>query len=245
MFELILIGIIAGLLSGLFGIGGGAVIVTMLLYLGFDIKDAIGISVVQMLFSSFFGTMMNIKNGFFYFRQYYGVAIGSGVGAVIGYFIFIYFPSSFFEILLLCVVAFSIYKLISFKIRPRDNKQHKINQPYLIASSMIISTITLPIGIGGSIIFTPILANRFGTNLKVASSIGLMLVLCSSSVGIISLGVDGYINFNNGVMAGVFSIVGVYFGLKIKKKINDVKFEYYTIILYFIMLVMIFKKVVL
>jgi uncharacterized membrane protein YfcA len=43
--ELIVIGSLIGVLSGFFGIGGGAILVPALLMLGFDIKSAVGISV--------------------------------------------------------------------------------------------------------------------------------------------------------------------------------------------------------
>lgn len=52
---LVLAGIFVGVLSGFFGIGGGTVSVPILMYMGFDIKEAIGISVFQMLLSSIFG----------------------------------------------------------------------------------------------------------------------------------------------------------------------------------------------
>ena len=61
MIELILLGLLVGLLSGFFGIGGGTILVPILLLLGYDTKIAIGISVVQMVFSSIYGSFLNFK----------------------------------------------------------------------------------------------------------------------------------------------------------------------------------------
>jgi len=58
---LIVLGIFVGIMSGFFGVGGGTVSVPILLYMGFDIKEAIGISVFQMLISSFIAYLIHRK----------------------------------------------------------------------------------------------------------------------------------------------------------------------------------------
>ncbi|MCB4760593.1 MAG: TSUP family transporter, partial [Sulfurovum sp.] len=57
--ELVPVGIFIGTMSGFFGVGGGMILVPILLAIGFEIKDAIGISIVQMTFSSIFGSYLN------------------------------------------------------------------------------------------------------------------------------------------------------------------------------------------
>ena len=56
------LGLFVGFLSGFLGIGGGAAAVPILVFLGFDVKYAIGVSVLQMVFSSVYGSLLNIKN---------------------------------------------------------------------------------------------------------------------------------------------------------------------------------------
>ena len=59
LVELIGVGIFIGVMSGFFGIGGGMILVPILVALGFGIKDAIGISIIQMVFISIFGSYLN------------------------------------------------------------------------------------------------------------------------------------------------------------------------------------------
>ena len=52
------LGLFVGFLSGFLGIGGGAAAVPILVFLGFDVKYAIGVSVLQMMFSSVYGSLL-------------------------------------------------------------------------------------------------------------------------------------------------------------------------------------------
>jgi uncharacterized membrane protein YfcA len=80
VIELLLVGIFIGTMSGFFGIGGGMILVPILLVLGFEIKDAIGISIVQMVFSSVFGSYLNHKKGSLIIGEGIFVGLGGFVG---------------------------------------------------------------------------------------------------------------------------------------------------------------------
>jgi uncharacterized membrane protein YfcA len=242
---LILIGVVSGFSAGLFGLGGGIITVPALMYLvSLDIKSAVGISIVQMFFSSLFGTILNIKNNFFDLKEYYGVMIGAMIGASFSYIILSTLSSIFFEFLLLFFIAFATYRL--FVSRKKAIIKHKtFNNKLLIFVSLFISIFTVPIGIGGSILLTPILIGRFGCGFKKASSIGLLFALSGSTSALIFMGYGGLINFEDGIIVGLSSIVGVYIGTIIKKKMSTTKFENLTLLLYFVILIMVFKKVVL
>ena len=71
-------GLLVGFSSGFFGIGGGTLLVPALIYFGYDIKMAIGISVMQMIFSSMFGSYHNYKAGVLQLHS--GIYLGFGAG---------------------------------------------------------------------------------------------------------------------------------------------------------------------
>ena len=52
IFIFLVFGTVVGIISGFFGIGGGSVVVPTMIFMGYSIKTAVGVSVVQMLFSS-------------------------------------------------------------------------------------------------------------------------------------------------------------------------------------------------
>lgn len=86
--NLIFIGAIAGLVSGLLGIGGGVIIVPGLMILGgLNIKNAIGTSLAIIVFSAAVGAYKHIAEGHFDMRAFLIVCffamITSYLGAVL------------------------------------------------------------------------------------------------------------------------------------------------------------------
>ena len=76
-----LIGIVSGITSGLFGIGGGMVIVPFALAFGISSHHAIAMSVVQMIFSSVFGSYLNYKKKNLNLKDGLFVGFGGLIGA--------------------------------------------------------------------------------------------------------------------------------------------------------------------
>lgn len=86
MLVLVLIGIAAGMLSGLVGVGGGIIIVPALVYfLAFSQKDAQGTSLgILLLPIGILGVLQYAKAGFIDWRTVWLVAIGFFAGSYFG-----------------------------------------------------------------------------------------------------------------------------------------------------------------
>ena len=93
--QYILIGVAVGFISGFFGIGGGTVVVHAMMLFGYDIKYAIGISIMQMIFSSIFGSFVNFKNKMLDVAPALVLGFGGFCGALSSGFIVSYFSSKF------------------------------------------------------------------------------------------------------------------------------------------------------
>ncbi len=76
----IFIGIFSGITSGLFGIGGGMIIVPSMFALGASAHHAIGISVLQMIFAAIFGSYINYKKKEFKSQRWYCYRTGRSFG---------------------------------------------------------------------------------------------------------------------------------------------------------------------
>jgi len=240
MFELIFIGIIGGFISGFFSVGGGMILVPLLMFVGFGIKEAIAISIVQMVFSSVFGSFLNFKNGFLNVKSGIYLGIGGGIGGIGGGFVVKYANSNFLEYLFLFLIIFAIYRFFN---STTDNQKSAIENDYLIFSiGIFVGVIAVSLGIGGALLLTPILVTILHFPIKKATSLSLFFIIFTSISGFFSLLAQDMLDLKNGVMVGIASLIGVYFGVNLVKKLDGKKFKKYILILYVVILMMFIKR---
>ncbi len=239
--ELIAVGILVGFLSGFFGIGGGTILVPLLMYLGFDIKEAVGISVTQMVFSSLFGSYLNFKKNIFKIHEGLALGVGGFLGALgSGYFVSIV-PSRVLEWMFLGFVGYAMYRF--FKAPTTQTEAKEIPPAVIFGVGIFIGLFAISIGVGGSILVTPILVGFFHLDVKKAASMGLFFVIFSSVSGFLSLSLFGHIDYLHGFLVGASSLLGVYFGIKLAHKVHREKFKRALIGIYTVILVLVVKKI--
>ena len=214
LIELIFLGVGVGVLSGFFGIGGGTILVPSLLLMGYQIKDAIGISVVQMIFSSIYGSYLNNKKGTLDSAMVVTIGVGGFFGAFLSGFVASGFNDKTLEIIFLFFVLFAIARLF-FKTETKVIHK-KVNRAILFLIGLFLGTFSMIIGVGGSIILVPILVGFLHVDLKKAIPAGLFFVVFSSISGLISHSLSREIDFQSGIVIGLASFIGVYAGIHLK-----------------------------
>lgn len=220
MFELIILGSFVGVLAGFFGIGGGTILVPLLLFFGIDTKEAIGIAVLQMVFSSIYGSYLNNKKGTLDVQMVILIGIGGFIGALLSGYITSSFNDSTLEIIFL---SFALFALVRVFFKTKEHKKEiELNKMLLISIGIPLGAVSMTIGVGGSIILVPILVGFLHVPLKKAISAGLFFVVFSSVAGLVSHGVVGNINYESGIVIGAASLFGVYFGIYLKDKVDSV-----------------------
>lgn len=79
------IGLAAGVLSGMFGIGGGVVIVPILIFLGLATREATGTSLAALVLPvGILAVMEYWKRGEVKLQYAIGIALGLTIGALVG-----------------------------------------------------------------------------------------------------------------------------------------------------------------
>ncbi|MDY0232787.1 MAG: sulfite exporter TauE/SafE family protein [Sulfurimonas sp.] len=241
MIELIFLGTTVGVLSGFFGIGGGTILVPLLLILGYEIKEAIGIAVVQMVFSSVYGSYLNHKKGTLDTTMIGIIGVGGFIGALLSGNI----ASSFSDLALeLIFLAFAIFALLRLFIKTKAGLQQKeISKAWLFVIGFVLGAISMTIGVGGSILLVPILVGFLHVPLKKAISAGLFFVVFSSIAGLISHAKIGHVNFEAGIIIGLASLFGVYLGIHLKDRVDIVLQKRLLVIFYFLVVAYLIQRI--
>lgn len=223
---LALLGIGVGTLSGFFGIGGGTVSVPILLYLGFGIKEAIGISVMQMVAGSLMAAWIHKRQQTYEVRdiQYFGY--GGIAGAIIGGYLVKILDAGVLGWLFLSIVAFTLGRLAF--AAPVPTRVEVVNRPLYAGIGSGIGIFSGMLGVGGSILMTPILVSFMGFPLKKASAVGLFFVMFTSVSAFITLWWLGLVNLHAGLVMALSSVVGIMLGIAL---LNRVKVTHYKRIL--------------
>lgn len=240
MSEIIfaVIGVFTGFIAGLFGIGGGTIIVPIMLYLHSpSMHAAIGISIFQMIFSSIFGTLLNLKKKNLNIKEGLVVGFGGLFGASFSGLIHSLFSDFMLGVLFLCFSIYALYKF-TFKIKTNigqiESNKLKTNLILFTAGS-ITGVFAISLGIGGGLLMTPILAYYLGYESKKVVPLSLFFVIFASCSGAISLYNAGVIDsslIKVGSIIGIFSIIGVIFGTNFKDKISNKNHRILLIIIY-------------
>lgn len=232
---------IVGFLSGFFGIGGGGVVVPVMMLFGFDIKFAIGISIIQMVFSSVYGSYINFKNKMFDPKTAFILGFGGLVGASFSGFIVETLSSKTLLFMLGFLQIFNIIKL--FLSEPTPKGKTNDSKIILFILGVFTGAFAISVGIGGSILIMPILIGFLNYDIKKAVSTGLFFVIFSSISGFISLSMKGFVNYELGILIGIGSLFGVRFGVKLAKSIDRKKQKIALICLCVAMFLITLKKI--
>ena len=238
---LISVGVLVGTLSGFFGIGGGMILVPILMLLGIDIKTAIGISIVQMVFSSFYGSYLNYKKGSLVMGEGIWVGIGGFMGGAIGGYVSDMVPEEMLHFLFLGLLIFALYRLFSAKVS-ETGEVKTLDPKVLFMVGLVIGIFAIALGVGGSILLTPILAGFLHYPIKKAVSAGLFFVAFSSVAGLFMKLSTGTIDLEKGIYVALAALVGVYAGIWLKDHVTASKHKLYLLIMYSVALLILIKK---
>ncbi len=213
LLPLLPLGILAGLLSGVLGIGGGLVFSPLLLLLGLDPHQAMATSTLAIVPTTLAGTWAHLRSR----SLPLGPGIAIGAGAVVTGVLFSQVGRVLngwqllaLQALMYLVVAFSIQ---SKESRPEAAQLHHLTQGVpplwgLGAVGLVAGIAGGMLGVGGGLVMVPLMVRGLKLPIHLAIRLSTLAVFCSSTAASPAFLADGRGELATALLLGGMAAVG-------------------------------------
>lgn len=204
--KVVAAGVAGGLLSGLFGVGGGIVMVPIFVFwLGLDTKRAITTSLVAIIPIAVFGAAGYAVGGAVAWLIGLAVGIGSIAGGQIGARLLPWVPVPGLQVAFALLLGYSAFRL-AFPDEPAAEvivDGAPVPWLVLLVAGLVAGVIAALLGVGGGIVIVPALVLLAGVDLTVARGTSLLVVVMTAVTASITNIRAGRTDVRVGVIAGL------------------------------------------
>ena len=230
LWILMLIGVLTGVFSGVFGAGGGIILVPLLVtVLRFDQRRAAATSLLAILPGSAAGAITYLANGEVDLLAAGVIAVGAVAGSLIGSALLKLLPLTVLTwafVILLVLVAVRL-----FFIEPVRGEPLTFSLP--VAATYLAIGLAMGItsglfGVGGAVIAVPALVALLGVSDLIAKGTTLAVIVATSVTGSVANRRSGLIDVRTaliiGGVAAVAAVGGSYLGLALPARLSTILF---------------------
>ena len=228
--ALVLIGLVGGLLSGTFGIGGGIIMVPLLISLaGMDQRRAAATSLVAIVPTSIAGSLTYLANGQIDVLAGAIVAVGAIGGAIVGSLLLRRIPLVWLRWMFIAlIVAVAVRMLLVTPVRGEQLDMTGLLGLGYLALGVIMGICSGLFGIGGGVIAVPSLIAIFGMSDLIAKGTSLLVMIPTGITGTITNVRGRLVDFSAGLVVGlaatVAAIPGVVLALVLTPRLSSILF---------------------
>ncbi|MBA2529200.1 MAG: sulfite exporter TauE/SafE family protein [Euzebyales bacterium] len=209
------LGVVAGVLSGLFGIGGGAVLVPLLvLVMGMAQHPAHATSLAAIILTAISGTVAFAAEGEVAYRAGALISAGAIVGAFAGAGLMHRLsPRRLRQAFALLLVVTAVQLLLG--LQPVSGGGDVDGLP-LVAATLLLGlaagALSALMGVGGGVIMVPAMVLLLGFSQHLAEGTSLLIIVPTAVVGSLRHARHGYTDWKLGLLIGLGGIAGAQLG---------------------------------
>jgi hypothetical protein len=221
---LLLLGFAAGILGSMIGLGGGIVIVPVLTFFGFS--PALVAS--NSLFAAFSNAVASTASYAKQKRIEYSIGLKFGLfaipGTVLGAFLSHDITPSLFKILFgIVLIASSAYIFLRRKFESKERNLSKQVMVLSIGASFFAGMISSLFGIGGGIVFVPLMVIAVGLSMKIAAPTSQFILLFVSASGMVAHSILGHPDYYEAILLATGAFGGGLVGSRLSLEIDEKK----------------------
>ncbi|MBE9043720.1 sulfite exporter TauE/SafE family protein [Pleurocapsales cyanobacterium LEGE 10410] len=216
-------GVFSGVLAGILGIGGGFIIVSMLVALGYTPIQSVATSTLVIILSSSTGSFYNWRRGYLNLQRVVYIAIPAIIAAPLG----AYLAGAIADYILLTIFGcFLLVNIFLIRLRKKivSQEQHSAQafNPVLsrVITGGVAGFLAGLLGIGGGAIMVPLQMLLLNEDIKVAVRTSLGVIVMATISSCVIHAVQGNVMFVQGLIVGVGGILGTQVGTRVLPKLS-------------------------
>ena len=228
---LVISGLIAGILAGLLGIGGGTVLVPLQLAFGYSPLQAVATSSLAIVITATSGTIQNWRMGFIDFKKVVFLALPAAITAYLSAGIAKFIPPrnllvSFGILLLFTIYLVELRKNLSKKqeeeAENEQNQQSKLGSIFSrIITGGLAGMLAGIFGVGGGVIMVPLQMLLLREPIKKAIQTSLGVIVISSISSATRHAMEGNILLIEGLILGFGGLLGAQLSTRFLPRLPD------------------------
>lgn len=252
MIGLILLGVVAGVLGSLFGVGGGIVYIPVLTIIyNLPATEAAAISLIGIIATSAGASAYYAEKGVANIRIGLYLEIGTAIGAIAGALVAAYIQDWILMVVFSVFLFINAARMILSKGRdcetkdPKDAEfdfvdlktnetlgydlEHKTAGTVICIAAGAYSSMT---GVGGGVIKVPVMNNFMGVPLKAATATSSYMIGITAFSGAVIYLITGNVLLDYAAFVAIGSFLGMVVGTRISKKFDTAALKkYFSIVL--------------
>jgi len=239
---LIALGFAAGVLGSMIGLGGGIIVVPVLTFFGYSPTLAASSSLLAAFSNAVASTVSYSRQKRIEFSLGLKLGLLTVPGTVLGAYVSSDIAPQIFKILFgFVLIASAIYIFLRKKIENKKLNLSKQMMVFAIGASFFAGIISAFFGIGGGIIFVPLMVVGMGMAMKKAAPTSQLILLFASFSGVVVHTILGHSDF---LLAGLLAIGSFAGGLVGARLSVDIKEKFLQIIVSIVIIVAAIKMFV-
>jgi uncharacterized membrane protein YfcA len=228
------VGLIVGMLSGMFGIGGGTVMIPVLnLVFRLPILAATATSLFVIAPTAISGTIRSLRQGSIDIKSAILIGAPGALTSIFSSYISDMLPALVITIAAGIVILYSAFEMIRVALKGSSKNSAAADESKNIFKTEVSFTIVRVclglfaglvagiVGVGGGFIIVPISIAYFGFMFKQATGVSLLAIAIIAIPGIITHALLGHIEYLYGLALMVGSIPGANLGVRLIAKIPE------------------------